>query len=420
MNLPGRRSDTIVESTIAIIGAGPAGITAAITLGKKGIPCLLIDKHHFPREKICGDGLSGKVVSTLNKIDPAYVSDLASSGLVTDSHAVRFYSPSLKMMELSFIPDQPSIPAGFISKRIDFDNFLLAKALAFPNIQFKAGIRVNKVTRGDHGQFILEDTAGATIAQTSLVLFAAGVDRRLIRQLDPAYPDYPEEGLGVRGYFENVKGSDENHAIEIHFLKELLPWYLWIFPFADGSANVGLALPASLAKKHPLSLKELLFHLIEKYPHLKSRFSGSELQGQIEANRLPYYTTPCKIAGDNYLLLGDAARLIDPFTGEGIGNAMVSGLEAAEIASSCLDKKDYSHSVTQNYQERISQKLYPELSLSLQLQGLARYKGLLNLVIGRASRNENSRNLISEMLYSSKAKKKLSKPGFYLKLLLGL
>ncbi len=257
------------------------------------------------------------------------------------------------------------------------------------------------------------------LPKPALSCLPAGADRSLISQLDPAYPDHAGEGIGVRGYFDHVGGSDQQYAIEIHFLKELLPWYLWIFPFADGSANVGLALPEALAEKNERSLKELLFYLIEKYPHLKERFKNAKLNGKIAANRLPFYTGPSRIAGDNYLLLGDAARLIDPFTGEGIGNAMASGYMAAEIASECLKSNDFSALSTQNYQQKIYEKLGPELALGLRLQSLARRKYLLNLVIGRASRNEKTRDLIAEMLYSSEAKGKLKNRLFYLKLILG-
>lgn len=408
-----------IKSDITIIGAGPAGTSAAFALAKKGIPCLLIDKYQFPREKICGDGLSGKVISALNKIDPDYVSGLSQSGFAYSSRAVRFYSPDLKMMELSFKSDHLSPPTGYVCKRIDFDHFLLKKALSFSTINFEAGIQIEKLIRKD-GTIILEDKDGRCIAETRMVLFAAGANRKLIRQLDPSYPGQVEEGIGIRGYFDNVTGTNQQNAIEIHFLIELLPWYLWIFPFHDGSANVGLALPMSLARNNPRSLKELLFHLIEKYPHLKKRFENAKLTGKIEANRLPFYTGPVRIAGDNYLLLGDAARLIDPFTGEGIGNAMVSGYCAAEIASDCLDKNNFSYLNSQNYQQVIYKKLGAELDSGLKLQSLARKQQLLNLVIGRASRNENTRELIAEMLYSTKERKKLSKPLFYLKLLLGL
>ena len=407
-----------IRSDITITGAGPAGLTAAIALAKKGIPCLLIDKHHFPREKICGDGLSGKVISTLNRIDPAYVTALSNSGFATGSHAVRFYSPALKMMELSFQPGQARMPSGFVCKRTDFDSFLMDIALALPHLRFLGGTQVSKLNRKD-GLIRIEDRAGKIIAETRLLLFAAGADKSLIGQLGPSYPSGAVAGIGVRGYFDNVSGSGQNHAIEIHFLKELLPWYLWIFPFSDGSANVGLALPEPLAKKNPLSLKELLFHLIEKYPHLEKRFAHAKLNGKIEASRLPYYTGAFRIAGDNYMLLGDAARLIDPFTGEGVGNAMASGFMAAEISARCLEKNDFSYNCTRNYEMDVYTKLGPDLATGLKLQGLAGRKALLNLVIGKASRHEKTRDMISEMLYDTNAKRKLSKSLFYLKLLLG-
>jgi geranylgeranyl reductase family protein len=408
-----------IKSDITIIGAGPAGLAAALMLGKKGIPCLVIEKCQFPRIKICGDGLSGKVISTLGKIDPDYVSELSQSGIAADSRAVRFYSPDMKMIELPFKSDHLSLPTGFVCKRIDFDHFLLKQALSFSTVNFQAGIQIEKLIR-NNGAIILEDKDGRCIAETSLVLFAAGADRKLIQQFDPSYTVPSAVGIGIRGYFNNVTGIDEQNAIEIHFLKELLPWYLWIFPFREGLANVGLALPLSPARSNPGSLKALLFHLIEKYPHLEKRFENAKLTGKIEAGRLPFYTGPVRIAGDNYLLLGDAAGLIDPFTGEGIGNAMVSGYIAAEISSQCIVRNNFSNFSTQGYQQAIYNKLGTELNLGLKLHSLARRQRLLNLIIGRASRNENTRLLISEMLYSTNAKRKLKSPLFYLKLILGI
>ncbi|NTV84730.1 MAG: NAD(P)/FAD-dependent oxidoreductase, partial [Bacteroidales bacterium] len=326
---------------------------------------------------------------------------------------------NLKMMELSFQAGHSAIPPGLICRRVDFDDFLHKKALEFEMIRFEGGFQVDSMSK-ENGWVKLNNPEGKTLVETRLVLFAAGSNRKLIKQINPDYPDSLEEGIGVRGYFENVTGSDHKHSIEIHFLKELLPWYLWIFPFDNGSANVGLALPETMAEKNALSLKDLLFHLIHTYPHLKNRFSHATLAGKIEANRLPFYTGPCRIAGDHFMLLGDAARLIDPFTGEGIGNAMSSGQYAAEIAAECIASSDFSEKNTKKYQQLVADKLAPELALSLKLQGLARRQNLLNLVIGRASRNEKTRRLISEMMYNPDAKKKLSKPDFYIKILLGL
>jgi flavin-dependent dehydrogenase len=347
------------------------------------------------------------------------LASLKERGIATESHSVRFISPGLKMMELSFRQKNTEIPPGLICKRIDFDSFLLEKSLEYPGIRFLPGTQVSGFRRSGNS-ILLIGRLGDLIAETSLILFAAGFNEPLIRQLDPSWNYTREDGLGVRGYFENVTGSAENHAIEIHFLEELLPWYLWIFPFAGGSANVGLALPESLARKKKESLKELLFLLIDHYPHLNKRFKNASLSGKIEANRLPYYSAPVRAAGDHYLLLGDSARLIDPFTGEGIGNAMISGRLAAAVAAQCLEEKNFSFSATREYQKQLHMKLGAELKMSRRMQKLAHHRSLLNLVIGKASGNEKVRTLIEEMLYDETAKKKFKNPLFYIKLLPGL
>ena len=266
---------------------------------------------------------------------------------------------------------------------------------------------IEKVTRSGK-YFILGSTETNLNIQTKLLLLATGSDRRVIQSIMPDYPAVSNEGIGIRVYFENLKGSDDKNAIEIHFLKELLPWYLWIFPFSDGSANVGLALPVPLAKKSTLSLKELLLKIIDQYPHLKQRFAEAKMIGKPGAHRLPYFTGKQQISGENFMLLGDAAHLLDPFTGEGIGNAIQSGYIAAEVALQCINSGDFSHLATMGYEQKVYEKLGPELELSKRLQKLACQPGLLNMVIGRASKNENARKLLEEMLYNVNTKGKLS------------
>ncbi len=407
------------NSDIVILGAGPAGLTAALVLGRSGIPCTLLDEGTFPREKICGDGLSGKVTSTLEKIDPVLVTWLRSADFSTGSRSVRFVAPSAKMTEIRFSGGSSGQAPGFVCKRIDFDDFLLREVLKNPSVRYIDRSRVSSILREGPG-WILECPADGAVHRTSLLLFAAGARNRMLRSLMPGYPPVSAEGIGVRQYFRNVSGSDDNFAIEIHFLRELLPWYFWIFPFSDGSANVGLALPATQARQAPESLAKLLGTLIKKYPHLSKRFENAVPAGKPHAHRLPYYTGRMELGSDRLLLLGDAARLIDPFTGEGISHAMISGMIAADmIVKSAQNGGDRIVS-SEEYTGNVYAALGEELDLGLKLHNLARNRRLLNLVIGKAARNERTRMLLEEMLVNMNTKGRLSKPLFYFKLAMGL
>ena len=115
---------------ILIAGAGPAGIACSMVLSKNKIDHIIIDKQNFPRDKICGDALSGKVVQELNKIDPSYVDEISKIATqYSGSYGVRFFAPNGKMLDVPFSnnPDKSKQAPGFIATRLNFDNFLFSK-----------------------------------------------------------------------------------------------------------------------------------------------------------------------------------------------------------------------------------------------------------------------------------------------------
>ncbi len=116
-----------LTTDIVIIGAGPAGCSASIYLSKFKIPHVILEKDVFPRDKICGDALSGKVVSQLKRINPSWVDELNANAIATPSWGVVFSSPNGNSVEIPFRhkPNEAAHSPGFISKRINFDNFLL-------------------------------------------------------------------------------------------------------------------------------------------------------------------------------------------------------------------------------------------------------------------------------------------------------
>ena len=121
--------------------------------------------------------------------------------------------------------------------------------------------------------------------------------------------------------------------------------------------------------------------------------------------------------GDGFMLLGDAAGLVDPFTGEGIGNAMASAKYSIQVAYEAKKQKDYSKHILSKYHKLIWSELGSELKTSSKLQDLANYRFLLNLVINKAAKSTEIQNIISGMLINEIPKEKLSNPLFYLKIL---
>src|SRR5690606_35543296 len=141
---------------------------------------------------------------------------------------------------------------------------------------------------------------------------------------------------GVRAYYRGVTGLDPQGFIELIFLKDLLPGYLWIFPLPDGRANVGLGLRSDVVRKRRTDLKKLLRTLLAEHPQLRGRFAQATAEGPVQGMGLPLASKRQALSGDGFMLVGDAAHLIDPFTGEGISHAMISGVHAANRAAEAL------------------------------------------------------------------------------------
>jgi len=224
---------------------------------------------------------------------------------------------------------------------------------------------------------------------------------------------------GVRAYYSGVKDLDPQGFIELIFLKDLLPGYLWVFPLPNGRANVGLGLRSDVVKTRRADLKALMVQLLGTHPQLKERFAKAKLEGTIQGMGLPLASKRRALSGEGYLLIGDAGHLIDPFTGEGISHAMISGVYAADIAAEVLVEKDTSAKRLLAYDQRVWKRLGKELAISTRLQQMANQAWLFDFVVDRANKNPALADTISSMFTDLDMRERLKKPGFYMDLLLG-
>ncbi|PKV62468.1 NAD(P)/FAD-dependent oxidoreductase [Pontibacter ramchanderi] len=404
---------------ICILGAGPGGATAALHLANQGIPCVLIDKAVFPRDKVCGDALSGKVVNELKRISPNLPALLGEQQEQLPSWGIHFISPAGHKLSVPFryeYDPERDVPSGYISKRIDFDNFLIEEVKKRPEISLLEGIDIATVERTAQG-FSLSDKSGEQLFNTRLLIAANGAHSAFARHHAGIKQEPEHYCAGLRAYYRNVAGLDQDNFIELHFLKDFLPGYFWIFPLPDGYANVGVGMLSETVSQKKVNLKKEMLRIIETHPEFKERFANAELVGDIKGYGLPLGSKKRVISGDNYMLVGDAASLIDPFTGEGISNAMISGRWAAAQAGLCLQQQNFSADFMQGYDKAVYNRLWKELKLSRRMQRLLDYPWLFNQVASKASKNKALAETISCMFTDLDLRERLKQPSFYLKLL---
>ncbi|HEX8277518.1 MAG TPA: NAD(P)/FAD-dependent oxidoreductase, partial [Segetibacter sp.] len=225
-------------------------------------------------------------------------------------------------------------------------------------------------------------------------------------------------GAGLRVYYEGVTSFSEGNCMELHFFKHILPGYLWIFPLPNNKANVGIEMLSSTVSKKKVNLKEVLQQLLKTQPALAGRFEGAKPLETVKGYGLPLGSKKRSLSGERFLLTGDAAALIDPFTGEGIGNALRSGRIAAEHILQCFEQKNFSAAFNKAYDKEIYRRMWNEFKISRVLQNLVRYPLLFNFVIRKAADSKYLQEVFKEALANVEKKKKLLlKPGFYLRVL---
>ena len=389
-------------------------------LSKNGVRHTLIDKAIFPRDKICGDALSGKVMNILRSWDEKAAHELSGNPqLFHPSKGVIFVSPNNTKLSIPFKHEyKPEDKApGYVSKRKVFDNFLFQKTVSpfchcIQNCELKA---IEKINGGLNLTIAHANTL--TSASTKLLIAADGSRSLAAKQLAGITLDKKHYSGGVRAYYSGVKNLHPDGYIELIFLKKYQPGYFWVFPLPDGKANVGAGMLSNEISKQKINLKKMLIDTIQNDPEISKRFEGAVMEGNIQGWGLPLGSKKRKLSGEHFILCGDAASLIDPFTGEGIAPAMLSGKIAAGIAQKALAENNFSSEFLSQYDTELYTKTWNETRLSYLLQKLTQWPWLFNFVVGKASRSKELQKTITGMFANVDMRKQFQNPLFYLRLL---
>jgi geranylgeranyl reductase family protein len=345
----------VLVADVAVVGGGPAGAAAAIELARAGRDVVLVDKATFPRDKICGDGLTAGALRLLEALglDPATV----PSWMPVDDVVVS--SPSHH--EVIFPLPRGEGAYAVVARREELDAALLDVARA-------AGVRVHEgcaVTGAvEQADRVLLDVDGVGPMAARYVVAADGMWSPVRKLLGVATPGYLGEWHAFRQYFTNV-GPRAARELFIWFEPDLLPGYAWSFPLPGGGANVGFGIQRDGGKVARVQdMKQIWPELIER-PHIRAVLGpDAQPESPHRAWPIPARVDDIVLTTSRTLFVGDAAAATDPMTGEGIGQALLTGVLAARaVEAGGL----HAATVTATYDRSVRDALETDHKMSLLL-----------------------------------------------------
>jgi geranylgeranyl reductase family protein len=378
---------------VAIIGAGPGGCSCAYMLRGQGLKVALIERSTFPRDKTCGDALSFDVINQLGWMSPELADRFKHLAEKLPSSGLLVVSPGGVEVTLRFGGND--VRVGYVCRREVFDNFMYEAVRDLGDIEIIQGCSVTDLEILTDGVTLTTDQG---LIRAKAVVGADGahsvVNKKTLRI--PVERDHHSAGL--RQYWENVKGFDQYNSIELIFLKEILPGYLWIFPMPNGRANVGIGMLSSEVSTRKVNLREVMDRMIKEHPMLRDRFADARPLETVKGHGLPLGSKKRKLSSDRVILIGDAASMIDPMSGEGVGNAMRCGRVAASTLIKALKENDLSAASLSRYDSELYQKTWKELRVSHTLQKLINYPRFFDFCLRRIKQSQGLQAYISHEL----------------------
>ncbi|WP_108719133.1 geranylgeranyl reductase family protein [Miniimonas sp. S16] len=341
---------TEATADVVVVGAGPGGAATAHYLAQRGLEVVLLEKATFPRDKVCGDGLT-----------PRAVAELISMGVPTRESDGWIRNRGLRVIggghtiELPW-PDLETVPGyGLVRARADLDE-TLARHAAASGAKLLEGHAVTGAVRSDDGRVVgvtakrVDGNGRATgeapvTFRAPYVVDAGGVSARLATSVGREKRNDRPLGVAVRTYFRTPRHDDdmmESH-LELWDGKRgesaLLPGYGWIFALGNGLANVGLGSVSSNAKATTISYKDIFARWMANVPE-EWGFTPENQVGPIRSAALPMAFNRQPLYADGLLLVGDSGGMVSPFNGEGIAYAMQAGRYAADVLAQALARPD--------------------------------------------------------------------------------
>lgn len=352
---------------VIVVGAGPAGSSAASVLGAAGKRVLLVDKSSFPREKTCGDGITYKCMPTLERLGlkEAFHERVR---FATRGYTLGFTDGSDLKARLN---PAGGAPVVYVLERYVLDQLLLDGAVAHASVQLMEQAAARDLVTDEAGTVVgvsVERGGERQALHAPLVIDASGANSSLAVAAGLGNRDPRRCALALRGYYEDVEGLDD--TIELYFDERILPGYFWIFPTSERGANVGCGTFQHIIEEKSLDLRGILDHFVRHHPLVGPKLAKARLKGTLKGGKIPLgMDLSASRVRDGLLLAGDAGAFVNPVTAEGISQAMRTGVMAADVAVAALDEGDVSAQGLADYDARWRAELGSEFEKAAFLGG---------------------------------------------------
>ncbi len=303
---------------VAVVGAGPAGCAAAITLARAGLNVIVVDRARFPRPKTCGDGLTTGALRLLEGLG------LEPTGIPTWMPVgdVCIRSPSGRIVELPLPRGKGQFAA--VVPRSDLDNALVERART-EGAELIEGAGCQGVVENDNRVALEVENLGTVPARFAIA--ADGMWSPTRRYLGLTPEGYRGDWHAFRQYWTGVAPS-AGRALWVWFEEEILPGYAWSFPLPDGRANVGFG----IRRNGPVATGDMggLWQDLLEREHIRAVLGeGATPEAPHRAWPIPARIDRMPLTARRTMFVGDAAAATDPMSGEGIAQALLTGIGAA-------------------------------------------------------------------------------------------
>ncbi|MBP6015678.1 MAG: NAD(P)/FAD-dependent oxidoreductase [Candidatus Promineofilum sp.] len=360
---------TVSEHDVIVVGAGPGGATAATALAQQGRDVLLIDRHDFPRDKICGDAISQGCIRIMNELGMASQIEAAvADSKFHELHGMRLIGPNGDMLHADFKSGDNG-EKSYVVPRLYFDALLQQHALDSGAKFLRAEVKEPILDESGRITGVLARENGEVKAyRAPAVIGADGVTSTIMRALRPEAGQHKDKhrAVALRAYIEGIELYP--HEVEFFLYDDILPGYAWIFPAGENIANIGLGMRLDRFRELKKNLKKMLKDFLEM-PAIRERTTkGVDLQN-VAIWQLSFGSQKrLQHAFDGALLVGDAAGFINPLTGGGIENALISGQLAAETIDQALQTGDTSREGLKIYEQRCDEEMWDMMRKSFLYQ----------------------------------------------------